>query len=157
MDWSPLITVASSLAGLGVGALAGWFGVQGKILQLNAQKKFDKAQADAEIEAAQNAVIVRQKIGQIAAGAIEDTNRYDPPEVKKKLAMELAQQLAGEASTPSTDAQLLPNIQAGVAALPATRTGLPPNSTTTTTTVVSSQPVPSVPSGTTIDETVAKG
>jgi hypothetical protein len=155
MDWTPLITVGSSLLGLGVGALGGWFSVQGKILQMNAQKKLDKAQMEAEIQAAQNAVIVRQKIGQIAAGSVEDTNRYDPPEVKKKLAMELAQQLAGEASTPSTDAQLLPNIQAGVAALPATRTGLPPNSTTTTTTVVSS--APSVPSGTTIDETVAKG
>ena len=131
MDWSPLITVASSLAGLGVGSLAGWFGVQGKIMQNNAQ-------ARADIIAAQNAVAVRQKIGQIAAGAIEQTNKDAPPEVKQRLAMELAQTLSVQAATPSTDAQMLPNVLAGVAALPATNQ------------------VPATPTAPTIDE-MAKG
>ena len=145
MDWSPLVVVASSFLGMVVGALGGWFGVQGKILQINAQKKADAAQAALDIAAAQNAVAVRQKIGQIAAGAVEQSNKNDPPEIKRQLAMQLAQVLSVQAATPSTDAQLLPNIEAGVAALPPKHVVTPP-----------SQPCQDV-SGTTIDETVAKG
>jgi hypothetical protein len=144
---------------MAVGALGGWFSVQGKILQINAQKKADAAQAQADIAAAQNAVAVRQKIGQIAAGSIEQTNRNDPPEVKQRLAMELAQTLSVQAATPSTDAQMLPNILAGVSALPSTNV-LGGSSTSTTTTVTSSSvshPVQTVQSGTTIDEVAAKG
>jgi hypothetical protein len=152
MDWSPLVVVASSFLGMAVGALGGWFGVQGKILQINAQKKADAAQAAADIAAAQNAVAVRQKIGQIAAGAIEQSNRNDPPDVKRQLAMQLAQVLSVQAATPSTDAQLLPNIEAGVAALPPKRPL--EGSSTTTTTVVSSK---TVPTGTMIDENLPKG
>jgi hypothetical protein len=120
MDWSPLLVPMATLLGMGVGALGGWFGVQGKILQINAQKKADKAEADAEIERAQNAVIVRQKIGQIAAGSVEQTDKYAPQDTKKELAMQLAHELSTEALTPSTDAQLLPGVLAGVAALPPT-------------------------------------
>ena len=147
MDWSPLVVVASSFLGMVVGALGGWFGVQGKILQINAQKKADAAQAALDIAAAQNAVAVRQKIGQIAAGAVEQSNKNDPPEIKRQLAMQLAQVLSVQAATPSTDAQLLPNIEAGVAALPPKRPL--EGSSTTTTTVVSSQ---TVPSGTTVND-----
>ena len=130
MDWSPLIVVLSSFLGMAVGALGGWFTVQGKILQINAQKKADAAQAAAEIAAAQNAVVVRQKIGQIAAGMIEQTNKDDPQEVKRQLAMQLAQELSTEAKTPSTDAQMLPNVLAGVAGLPPTHTSAPQDTIT---------------------------
>lgn len=123
--WSPLIVVLSSFLGMAIGALGGWFTVQGKILQINAQKKADAAQAAAEIAAAQNAVAVRQKIGQIAAGSIEQDYKDEPNDVKRKLAMELAQTLSVEAKTPSTDAQMLPNVLAGVAALPDTKSSQP--------------------------------
>ena len=115
MDWTPLIAVAGMvLGGIATGVVA-WLGIKFSVINARAQDA-------AQIQIAQNRLITLQKIGQVAAGMIEQTNRNDPPETKQKLALNLATQLATNALTPASVPELIPVVEAGVALLPKTHT-----------------------------------
>jgi hypothetical protein len=125
MDWSPLIAIAGLVLGAIATGVAGWIGY--KFIGINAKAQADakiKEQAEqdrAALQIAQNHFITLQKIGQVAAGVIEQTNKDAPPKIKEQLAQDYAQSvLLPQAGMTATPEETLPGVLAGVALLPDT-------------------------------------